>query len=240
MSERPIDQQPRVHVRGVDRSGSLCVERWLRHGDDPKQVLAQQGWASQGLVSITTLRAPSLEIALDFRVCRAPSRAAAPSVAEADPHLTAREGELPVRHQRVAAYAVVRSARGILMTELSGRTSRPGTWALPGGGLDPGEDPDDAVVREVWEESGQHVRLMAAIDVISAHWIGRAPSGRLEDFHAIRLIYSAACPAPTDPVVHDVGGTTASAAWMSPEELAQVKMSAWASPLVLDVSDASV
>lgn len=30
-------------------------------------------------------------------------------------------------------------------------------WELPGGMIDPGESPREAAVRELWEESGQHV-----------------------------------------------------------------------------------
>jgi 8-oxo-dGTP pyrophosphatase MutT (NUDIX family) len=30
-------------------------------------------------------------------------------------------------------------------------------WVLPGGAIDPGESPADAVVREAWEETGLHV-----------------------------------------------------------------------------------
>ena len=32
----------------------------------------------------------------------------------------------------------------------------------------------------------------------------------------MRIVYRATCPAPTDPVVHDVGGTTADARWVDP------------------------
>lgn len=233
----PQPQQPRVHVRGVDRSGSLCADRWLRHGDDPQTVLLGQGWEPSRLVSITTLRGdgPGLELALDYRVSKVvPRELPAPEV----PHergMQVREGELPIRYQRVAAYAVVRSARGYLMTELSQRTSRPGSWGLPGGGIEPGEEPDDAVLREVWEETGQHVQLRSSRAVITQHWVGRAPSGRLEDYHAIRLVYDAVCLRPTDPVVHDIGGTTASAAWMDPEQLVTATITSWARPLLSDV-----
>lgn len=37
------------------------------------------------------------------------------------------------------------------------RRSDNGEWGLPGGAIDPGEEPADAVVREVWEETGLHV-----------------------------------------------------------------------------------
>ena len=123
-------------------------------------------------------------------------------------------GEEPQPYQRVAAYAVVSSAEGVLLTELSDRTNAPGQWGLPGGGIDPGEDPLDAVVRECWEESGQHVTVTELALVQTSHWVGRAPGGRVEDFHAVRIIYRASCPTPTEPVVHDVGGTTADARWV--------------------------
>lgn len=32
-------------------------------------------------------------------------------------------------------------------------------WVLPGGGINPGESPDDAIVREILEETGFHVKI---------------------------------------------------------------------------------
>jgi 8-oxo-dGTP pyrophosphatase MutT (NUDIX family) len=40
---------------------------------------------------------------------------------------------------------------------LLGRHSNGGVWVAPGGAVDPDEAPQDAVVREVWEETGLHV-----------------------------------------------------------------------------------
>ena len=82
---------------------------------------------------------------------------------------------------------------------------------MPGGGIDEGEAPVAAVVREVHEETGQPVDVGDLVLVQSSHWVGRSPHGGVEDFHAVRLIYRGTCPDPTDPVVHDQGGTTAAA-----------------------------
>jgi 8-oxo-dGTP pyrophosphatase MutT (NUDIX family) len=121
----------------------------------------------------------------------------------------------PVVRQRLAAYGIVLSSRGILATQFSGLTAVPGMWGLPGGGIDPGESPSQALVREVAEETGQVLEISQLLDVQTDHWIGRAPSGVIEDFHAVRIIYAGRCVDPSDPVVHDVGGTTEDAAWMS-------------------------
>jgi hypothetical protein len=62
------------------------------------------------------------------------------------------------------------------------------------------------------------------IDIRTQHWVGRAPSGRLEDYHAVRIIFAASCPEPTDPVVHDVGGSTSDARWVAEAELASLPL----------------
>ena len=42
------------------------------------------------------------------------------------------------------------------------------------------------------------------------------------------LVWAAVCERPTDPVVHDVGGTTAAAAWVPIEQVASLPLSdAW-------------
>ena len=73
--------------------------------------------------------------------------------------------------------------------------------------------------REVWEETGQRIELGELVTVQSDHWVGRAPGGALEDFHAVRIVYAATCPEPTDVVVHDVGGTTSDARWVPFDEV---------------------
>ncbi|HEX5294919.1 MAG TPA: NUDIX domain-containing protein [Streptosporangiaceae bacterium] len=42
---------------------------------------------------------------------------------------------------------------------LLGRRADTGTWSLPGGAIDPGEQPADAAVREVYEETGVRIAV---------------------------------------------------------------------------------
>lgn len=40
-----------------------------------------------------------------------------------------------------------------------------GRWTVPAGILEPGEEPADAIVREVWEEAGVHARALRLVGV---------------------------------------------------------------------------
>ncbi len=129
-------------------------------------------------------------------------------------------GAQPVRRrQRFAAYALVLrdrpSGQEILLTQLSDITTRPGAWTLPGGGVEHGEDPRAAVIREVQEETGLTVVVGRLLDVHSLHHEGIAPDGTLEDYHAIRLVFEASsAPQAPNPRVVELHGTTADARWL--------------------------
>jgi 8-oxo-dGTP pyrophosphatase MutT (NUDIX family) len=45
------------------------------------------------------------------------------------------------------------------------RHSNGGVWLAPGGAVDPDEAPQDAIVREVWEETGLHVEPLGYLGV---------------------------------------------------------------------------
>ena len=66
---------------------------------------------------------------------------------------------------RVAAYAVIERRGKILLTHW--RRGHLHGWTLPGGGLEAGEDPKDAVVREVLEETGLDARVGRLLGVDS-------------------------------------------------------------------------
>ncbi|GAA1442642.1 hypothetical protein GCM10009641_57670 [Mycobacterium cookii] len=119
----------------------------------------------------------------------------------------------PHRLQRVAAYAVVLRGRDVLLTRLSARAAHPGLWTLPGGGVDHGERPAVALAREVEEECGLACEVGDLLGVHDTHFSGHAPSGRIEDYHGIHLLFTASV-GDGDPRVVEVDGTTDEVAWV--------------------------
>jgi 8-oxo-dGTP diphosphatase len=124
----------------------------------------------------------------------------------------------PVERQRLAAYALVRRDDAVLLTRHSSRGPRPGTWTLPGGGLDHGEAPVAAVAREVLEETGLVARVGSLLGVHDEHFTGTAPHGREEDFHGIHLVYVASVDGG-EPQVQDSDGTTDAVRWVPVAEV---------------------
>jgi ADP-ribose pyrophosphatase YjhB (NUDIX family) len=122
--------------------------------------------------------------------------------------------ELPIV-QRVAAYAVVLRDDRILLSRLSESVTSDELWTLPGGGIDHGEHPRDAVVREVREETGLEVEVGETVRVYNLHLPSVWREGRRVDAHSLRLVYegTVAKDAP-EPRVVEVAGSTADAAWV--------------------------
>ncbi|KRF37053.1 NUDIX domain-containing protein [Nocardioides sp. Soil805] len=120
----------------------------------------------------------------------------------------------PARLQRVAAYAVIRRDDRVLLTRLSSRAAHPGSWTLPGGGIDHGERPAAALVREVAEECGVECEVGELLGVHDTHFSGTAPSGRWEDYHGVHLVFAARVAEGAVPRVAEVGGTTDDVAWV--------------------------
>jgi 8-oxo-dGTP pyrophosphatase MutT (NUDIX family) len=185
----------------------------LEHGADPAVLAHDQGFAV--VRPLAAVRRPDGDLLLTLlvRPLDDERRPTVPARGQ-DVGLQIPNGVRPQVRQRFAAYAIVTSSRGLLATEYSARTAVSGRWGMPGGGIDDGEQPVDAVLREVAEETDQEVELGDLVVVQTSHWIGHSPRGTLEDFQAVRLIYRASCPRPTEPRVLDLGGTTESALWV--------------------------
>ncbi|UYM03736.1 NUDIX domain-containing protein [Solicola gregarius] len=120
----------------------------------------------------------------------------------------------PVRRQRVAAYARVIRDGAVLLTRISRRGHPAGAWTLPGGGVDHGESPRDALVREVYEETGLRAEVGALLDVHDTHFTGMAPTGTLEDYHGIHLVFAATVPDDEPLRVTETDGTTDAVRWV--------------------------
>jgi len=114
----------------------------------------------------------------------------------------------------------------VLLTMIADGYPGAGSWHLPGGGTDHGEQPVAGLLRELVEEAGQLGRVVGLLAVDNLH--NRAalgPEGRPLDWHGVRVIYRVRVDVPTEAVVTELaGGSTARAAWFAPDQLSGLRM----------------
>lgn len=121
---------------------------------------------------------------------------------------------------RVAAYAVVERRGKILLTHW--RRGHLHGWTLPGGGIDPGEDPRDAVVREVMEETGLEAKVGRLLGVDSRVMVREeVPEDSDPELHTIRIVYRAT--VLDGPLRNEVGGSSDEARWVNLKDLKDLK-----------------
>jgi 8-oxo-dGTP diphosphatase len=121
------------------------------------------------------------------------------------------------RVQRIAAYVVCLDERErLLLCRLTGVTARPGAWTLPGGGVEFGEHPEAAAVRELYEETGLRGRLGELLCVDSTAGLVRDDEGTEFEMHRIRLVYRA--DVEGGALSNEVGGSSDLAQWFTREE----------------------
>jgi ADP-ribose pyrophosphatase YjhB (NUDIX family) len=115
---------------------------------------------------------------------------------------------------RIAAYLIAVGDLGILLARIAPGYPHAGSWTLPGGGVEWGEHPDDALRREVYEEAGLRLadaRLLAVDSRVLA------AEGRHAGLHAIRLLYTAEVDGEPHVTEHD--GSVDAAQWIELEDL---------------------
>jgi 8-oxo-dGTP diphosphatase len=117
--------------------------------------------------------------------------------------------------QRFGAYAVASDPDGrILLTRIAEGYPGAGLWHLPGGGTDHGEQPEPALTRELFEETGQTGRIVSLLG--TSHRYDPAamgPEGVPVDWHVVRVLFRVIVDEPTVPKVTELDGSTAAAGW---------------------------
>ena len=127
---------------------------------------------------------------------------------------------------RVAAYAVVVDDEGRLLLA-HWNEGRRAAWTMPGGGLEPGEDPERAARREVKEETGYKVEIEELLGIHSRVIPAsrRLTEDATDPLHALRIIYRARVTGGR--LRNEVDGSTDRAEWFpldSVEGLQRVKL----------------
>lgn len=108
---------------------------------------------------------------------------------------------------RLSAYGIcVQDGKILLARWIHGGSP---LWTLPGGGVDFGEDPWQAVVREVAEETGYEFEADTLLGIDSLHRPGT--------FHGVRVYYEGRVVG--GDLRHEVNGSTDLAAWFDLAEL---------------------
>ncbi len=113
--------------------------------------------------------------------------------------------------QRLAAYALIVQDDKVLLCRLTSQTGSAGMWTLPGGKVEFGEHPDNAVIREVLEETGLKISLHGVLTVNSE--LFHFTDARM---HAIRLIYRVNVEGGT--LRFEQHGTTDTCEWFTLED----------------------
>jgi ADP-ribose pyrophosphatase YjhB (NUDIX family) len=122
---------------------------------------------------------------------------------------------------RVAAYGVIVRDNQILLAHWNegGRSG----WTLPGGGIDPGEDPADAAIREIREETGYTATLDRLLGVDSFVIPAERRLAGTEPLHALRIVYAATITG--GELANERDGSTDEARWFPLDAIPEDRVS---------------
>ena len=110
---------------------------------------------------------------------------------------------------RLSIYGVAIDGSSILLCRIAPGYPGEGRWTLPGGGVEWGEHPEDALRREVYEEAGLELDSFKFLGIDSRIYEDdRWPDG----LHIVRMIYRT--PLTGEPSVTEVDGSVDEARWI--------------------------
>jgi ADP-ribose pyrophosphatase YjhB (NUDIX family) len=120
---------------------------------------------------------------------------------------------------RVAAYAIVRDERDrLLLCHVHPSMGVGDVWTLPGGGLEFGEAPADAVLRELEEETGFVGEVDHLVEVDDRLYTNEGG----DRMHAIRIVYAVRLVGGS--LRDEVDGSTDTCRWMAADEAATLRL----------------
>ena len=111
---------------------------------------------------------------------------------------------------------------------LLARHSNAGLWLAPGGAIDPDESPADAVVRELWEETGLHVEPVGLLGAFGGpsfrvQYANGDATGYVMVVFECRIV--AGTPTPDGEEILELR-------WIAPSELRDLGLARWAKDLL--------
>jgi 8-oxo-dGTP diphosphatase len=122
---------------------------------------------------------------------------------------------------RLAAYGVIRRESRMLLCRVASGNLGAGLWTLPGGGLEFGEGPEAAAVREVEEETGLLGRITGAPSIHSDTGIWPFSHGPVS-YHTVRFVYPMEVAGGTER--REVDGSTDEFGWFTLGEVKQLRL----------------
>lgn len=98
----------------------------------------------------------------------------------------------------LAAAVVIRDGHVLAVRRSFGERFLPGVWGVPCGKLDPGETPESAVLRELFEETGLTGKVLgqAGERTFQSEWRGRTVLNRQTNFVVYPLTLDVTLPEP--------------------------------------------
>ncbi len=133
--------------------------------------------------------------------------------------LRARVGTTLVLIPTVTALVFDDAGRVLLAQHSTG-----GVWATPGGAIDPDEAPQDAVVREVWEETGLHVEPVRSLGSFGGPEF-RVMYDNRDEVAFVIAAYECRCLGGT---LRPDGDEILATCWVAAGELAGLTLAPWA------------